>query len=61
MEIMFELGFHFQGQYMTASMMRIGEENYKILAIDHEGTAIKVTFPIADIVFSLLKEKLRRA
>ncbi len=60
-KIIFELGFHFEGQYMIATLVhrpRVSEGNaYEVLAVDWEGTAINTT---PDIALSIQDAFIRR-
>ncbi len=46
-KIIFELGFHFEGQYMTATVVSrpwaSKGNGYEVLAVDWEGMAINTT------------------
>ncbi len=46
-KIIFELGFHFEGQYMIATLIHrpwaSKGNGYEVLAVDWEGTAINTT------------------
>ena len=60
-KIIFELGFHFEGQYMTATVVSRpwaskGNE-YEVLAVDWEDTAINMT---PDIMLSIQDAFTRR-
>ncbi len=60
-KIIFELGFHFEGQYMIATLIhrpKASEGNkYGILAVDWEGTAINTT---PDIMLAIQEAAIRR-
>ncbi len=64
-KIIFELGFHFEGQYMTATVVRrpwaSKGNGYEVLAVDWEGTAINPTPDILSVIQQAVVRREERA